>query len=58
MEGNMLGKFYVEFKNGTKREMALTNQEAQRYWYSSNVKTIKPVYVDEQLPLFGEQAYL
>jgi hypothetical protein len=54
----MLAKFYVEFKNGTKREMALTNQEAQRYWYSSNVKTIKPVYADEQLPLFSEQAYL
>lgn len=53
----MMGKFFVEFRNGTKREMVLTNQEAQRYWYSTNVKTIKPVYADEEQPLFSEAAY-
>ncbi len=52
----MLGKFFVEFKNGTKREMTLTYQEAQRYWYSANVKAIKPIYADEEIPLFSEQA--
>lgn len=44
--------YHVEFSDGKSEQILLTNKQALLYWYSREVKTIRPIYMDEQLPLF------